>query len=149
MGSGDIAPRIRNLGNRWRWVVSFTPWPLYPQGKGGGWAPEPFWTRWWREKFPAPAGTRTPDNAGRSPELFRFPVKIQVDVSKDYAAFIFRVTSVSYHGTKRRHHPKELDLNPNHIICMFRPSALQATVKPSYIGIPRSLSIFCSSQVYT
>jgi len=20
-------------------------------------APEPFWTRWWREKFPAPAGT--------------------------------------------------------------------------------------------
>jgi hypothetical protein len=25
-----------------------------------GWVPEPFWRRWWREKFPAPAGTRTP-----------------------------------------------------------------------------------------
>jgi len=22
--SGDIAPRILNLGTRWRWVVSFT-----------------------------------------------------------------------------------------------------------------------------
>jgi hypothetical protein len=31
--SGGIAPRILNLGTRWRWVVSFTPQPLYPQGK--------------------------------------------------------------------------------------------------------------------
>jgi hypothetical protein len=31
-GSGCIAPRI-DLGTRWRWVVSFTPRPLYPQGK--------------------------------------------------------------------------------------------------------------------
>jgi hypothetical protein len=23
-------------------------------GEESGWAPEPFWTRWWREKFPAP-----------------------------------------------------------------------------------------------
>jgi hypothetical protein len=30
-GSGDIAPRILDLGTRWRWVVSFTPRPLYPQ----------------------------------------------------------------------------------------------------------------------
>jgi hypothetical protein len=28
--SGNIASRIPNCGNRWRWVVSFTPWPLYP-----------------------------------------------------------------------------------------------------------------------
>jgi hypothetical protein len=27
-----IAPHILNLGTRWRWVVSFMPWPLYPQG---------------------------------------------------------------------------------------------------------------------
>jgi hypothetical protein len=33
LGSGGIAPRILDFGNRWRWVVSFTPWPLYPQGK--------------------------------------------------------------------------------------------------------------------
>jgi hypothetical protein len=32
-GSGGIATRILNLGCRWRWVVSFTPWPLYLRGK--------------------------------------------------------------------------------------------------------------------
>jgi hypothetical protein len=31
--SGGIAPRILDLGTRWRWVVSFTPRLLYPQGK--------------------------------------------------------------------------------------------------------------------
>jgi hypothetical protein len=31
-GSGDIAPRIFDLGTRWRRVVSFTPRPLYPHG---------------------------------------------------------------------------------------------------------------------
>jgi hypothetical protein len=31
--SGCIAPRILDLGSRWRWVVSFTPQPLYPQGE--------------------------------------------------------------------------------------------------------------------
>jgi hypothetical protein len=33
LGSGGIAPRIINLGTRWRWVVSSKPRPLYPQGK--------------------------------------------------------------------------------------------------------------------
>jgi hypothetical protein len=32
-GKRSIAPRILDLGTRWRWVVSFTPRPLYPQGK--------------------------------------------------------------------------------------------------------------------
>jgi hypothetical protein len=32
-GSEGIAPRILDLGARWRWVVSFTARPLYPQGK--------------------------------------------------------------------------------------------------------------------
>jgi hypothetical protein len=32
-GSGGIVPRILELGTRWRWVVSFTPRPLYPQVK--------------------------------------------------------------------------------------------------------------------
>jgi len=31
-GSGGIFPLILDLGNRWRWVVIFTPRPLYPQG---------------------------------------------------------------------------------------------------------------------
>jgi hypothetical protein len=33
LGSGGKAPRILDLGTRWRWVVSFTTRPLYPQGK--------------------------------------------------------------------------------------------------------------------
>jgi hypothetical protein len=33
MGSGGIAPRILNLGTRWRCVVRFMPRLLYPQGK--------------------------------------------------------------------------------------------------------------------
>jgi len=33
LGSGGIATRVLDLGNRWRWVVSSTPRPLYPQGK--------------------------------------------------------------------------------------------------------------------
>jgi hypothetical protein len=32
-GSGGIALRLLDLGTRWRWVVRFTPRPLYPQGK--------------------------------------------------------------------------------------------------------------------
>jgi hypothetical protein len=32
-GSGGIAPRILDLGTRCRWVVSFTPRPLYLKGK--------------------------------------------------------------------------------------------------------------------
>jgi hypothetical protein len=31
--SGGIAPRILDLCTRWRWVVNFTPRPLYPQGE--------------------------------------------------------------------------------------------------------------------
>jgi hypothetical protein len=32
-GRGGIAPRILDLSTRWRWVGSFTPGPLHPQGK--------------------------------------------------------------------------------------------------------------------
>jgi hypothetical protein len=32
-GNGGIAPRILDFGTRWRWVVSFTPRPLYPKVK--------------------------------------------------------------------------------------------------------------------
>jgi hypothetical protein len=33
LGVEVLAPRILNLGTRWKWVVSFTPWPLYLQWK--------------------------------------------------------------------------------------------------------------------
>jgi hypothetical protein len=35
-GSGDIAPCILDLGTRWKWLISFMHWPLYPQGKSPG-----------------------------------------------------------------------------------------------------------------
>jgi hypothetical protein len=35
-GSEGIAPRILNLGTRRRWVVRFTPRPLYPRRKNPG-----------------------------------------------------------------------------------------------------------------
>jgi len=30
---GGTAPRILKLGAQWRWLISFTPRPHYPQGK--------------------------------------------------------------------------------------------------------------------
>jgi len=33
LGSGGIAPLSLQLGTRGRWVVSFTPWSLYPRVK--------------------------------------------------------------------------------------------------------------------
>jgi hypothetical protein len=32
-GSGCIDPHILDIGTTWKWVVSFTPRPLYPRGK--------------------------------------------------------------------------------------------------------------------
>jgi len=32
-GTEGIAPRILELGTRWRWVVTITPRPPYPRGK--------------------------------------------------------------------------------------------------------------------
>jgi hypothetical protein len=37
-GSGSIALRILGLGTRWMWMISFTPRPLYPQGKSSWYA---------------------------------------------------------------------------------------------------------------
>jgi hypothetical protein len=46
--------------------------PLAPIEKEAGWDPEPVWTQWWREKFPAPAGTRTLDHLTRSSALYHW-----------------------------------------------------------------------------
>jgi hypothetical protein len=71
-GSGGIAPftRLRRL-------AEFTPQPLYPRektlipiGQEAVWAAEPFWRRWWWEKFPALAENRTPDHPTRSLALY-------------------------------------------------------------------------------
>jgi hypothetical protein len=40
-----------------------------PIGQKAGWAPEPVWTRWWREKFPIYTGDRTPDHAAEKKDF--------------------------------------------------------------------------------
>jgi hypothetical protein len=50
---------ILDLGSRQRWVVSFTPLPLYPRDplyRRLGGPPEPVWTSWKREKSLDPPG---------------------------------------------------------------------------------------------
>jgi len=49
MGNEDIAPRILNLGDMWKWVVSWSASGL-PSGKEVGWNPEPVLTRWRKKK---------------------------------------------------------------------------------------------------
>jgi hypothetical protein len=54
------ASRILNPGTRWRWMVNFTPRPLYSQGKSPrypldrrlGGPQDPVWRLWRREKIP-------------------------------------------------------------------------------------------------
>jgi hypothetical protein len=46
-GSGCIDPHFLDLGTSWRWVVNFTPRPLYSQGKTS----EPVWTIWRRGNY--------------------------------------------------------------------------------------------------
>jgi len=65
LGSGGIAPCILDLGTRWGDWSSSRSGRFIPRERatgthwiGGGWAPEPFWTRWWGEKFSAPAGNQ-------------------------------------------------------------------------------------------
>jgi len=54
-GCGGIAPRLLNIGNRWRWVVGFMSQALCPRGRAPAnryrWAAESIWTRWWRWKI--------------------------------------------------------------------------------------------------
>jgi hypothetical protein len=77
-GSGGIAPRILELDTRWRWVVSFTPRPLYPRKR----APDTYWIGSWvgpragldavvKRKVPSPW---TPDHPARSPVLYHWAI---------------------------------------------------------------------------
>jgi len=52
-----------HLATRRRWVVSFTPWLLYPRRKipqYSVWDPEPVWTQWRREEIPSPSEIKPP-----------------------------------------------------------------------------------------
>jgi hypothetical protein len=65
--SGGIAPRIlwprhyKDMSGQLHVPAALPPKKelLVPIEYEAGWASEPFWTRWWREKFPAPAENRT------------------------------------------------------------------------------------------
>jgi hypothetical protein len=48
--SGGIAPRIPDVGSRWRWVVSFTSRPFYPQRKNP-WSSSPSPTERWEDNI--------------------------------------------------------------------------------------------------
>jgi hypothetical protein len=82
LGSGGIAPCILDLYSGGRWVVSFTPRPLYPQGKSSwyaldrrlGWPQSRSGHGGEEKKFLAPTGTRIPDHPARSPALYHRPI---------------------------------------------------------------------------
>jgi hypothetical protein len=72
--NGWIDPRFLHLDNSWRWLVSFTPRPLYPRWKNprysldrrlGG--PQSRSRRLEEKKILNPIGTRTPTPRSSSP----------------------------------------------------------------------------------
>jgi hypothetical protein len=69
---------ILDLDTRWRWVVSFTPWQLYPRGKrhwypfgyDAVWDPVPVWTLWTcRDSNPDRPPRRYTDWTNPAPEV--------------------------------------------------------------------------------
>jgi hypothetical protein len=92
LGSRGIAPRILDLCTRWRWVVSFTPRPLYPQGKSPwypldkrlGGAQNRSGHGGEEKNSQPPAGTRTPDHPARSLALYHWAIP-----APRYEIFIF------------------------------------------------------------
>jgi hypothetical protein len=78
-GSGCRDPSFLNLCTNWRWVVSFTPRPLYPRGKSHsnhwirvGWTPEPIWTTW-RSENSCPYRDSNSDPLIVQPVASRYP----------------------------------------------------------------------------
>jgi hypothetical protein len=79
-GGWRYSSTIFVLGIRWRWLVSFTPRPCYPQGKSFpvrirlevGWAPKPVLTLLWSiGKSLTLAGHRNLAFQPHSPSLYR------------------------------------------------------------------------------
>jgi hypothetical protein len=91
-GTGGIAPSILDLGTRWKWVVRFTPRPLYPQGKSP-WYPldrrlselESRSGRGGEEKNSQPPPGIEPQNPNhpvRSPTLFHWAIEREICLKK-------------------------------------------------------------------
>jgi hypothetical protein len=85
MGSGLIDPHFLDLGTSCRWVVSFTPRPLYPQEKSPRYlldrrlrGPQSRSGQRGENKILDPTGTRTPTPPLSSQSLYRlhYPVPL-------------------------------------------------------------------------
>jgi hypothetical protein len=77
--SGCIDPRILDLGTSWRWVVSFTPRPIYLRGKSPRYpldrrlsGPQNRSGERGEEKILDTTGTRTPTTLSSSPVPSRY-----------------------------------------------------------------------------
>jgi hypothetical protein len=73
-----IDPRFLDLVTSWRWVVSFTPWPVYPRVKSpwnpldrGLGGPQSRFGQIGEQKIRYPAGARTPAPPRCSQSLYR------------------------------------------------------------------------------
>jgi hypothetical protein len=87
--SDGTAPRIPDLGTRWRWAVSFTPLPLYPKEKAprihmrGGWvSPRAGLDTVVKRNFTAPVGYRTPNHPARSAAIYHWANPAQMKGKK-------------------------------------------------------------------
>jgi hypothetical protein len=107
-GSESITSLILDLGTRWRWVISFTPRPLYLQGRSP-WYPldrrlggsQSRSGRGGEEKFPASAGYRTlePRSSSPSPALYRLSYhgsrgKLSLGITKHHTMKTYREAEV-------------------------------------------------------
>jgi hypothetical protein len=82
-GIGGIAPRILDFSNGWRWVVSFTPRPLYPRERS-------LCTHWievWvgaragldtvvKRKIPSPCRKTNPQSSVRVSALYHWATRL-------------------------------------------------------------------------
>jgi hypothetical protein len=108
-GSGSIAPHILDFGIRWRWVVRFTPRPLYPQRKnhrfpldmrlGGPQSPSGRGVEEEISKSPLEFEPRSYDRPARSQSLYR----LSYPGSWRYKVSLILCTNLSYYLTVEEH----------------------------------------------
>jgi hypothetical protein len=121
-GSGDVAPFIIDVGPRWFRVISFTPWPLYPQVKSPCYpldrkqdVPQNPSGHGGEEKiFSASAGVRTTDYPARSPVLCHLTIKHTNIYCKSYVYLkAYFILFVRYWHILLTGMTSDLQLNPS------------------------------------
>jgi hypothetical protein len=105
-GSGIVTPSILDLDTSWRWVVSFTPRLLYPQGKSppgthwiGGWVgPRAGLDAVVWRKIPSPCrDSNPPDLPARRRVLYHWaiPTLHRTKINKNNHYLIFPIHNLS------------------------------------------------------